>query len=288
MKSKKIVKIILLTVVIIIITATFTFFYGNWMKQIPLIEKGRFENEITVPEGWSVWQIGEMLAKDKRVKNIKDEQEFWFRYQDTEGFLFPDTYRIFQDAGAEEIILKMKSNFLGRINKLEEVQELNNGREFSNFEEAASNKILREKIIIASIVEREAKKEEDRAKIAGIYYNRLNNGMELEADPTVQYGRDRLFLEKNPSANLSSNDFESWEPINKNDYQSVKSPYNTYLFSGLPPGPICNPGLASIKAALNPEKHDFYYFFNLRDGSAIYSRTKEEHDKNKIKYSMER
>jgi UPF0755 protein len=91
--------------------------------------------------------------------------------------------------------------------------------------------------------------------------------MKLDADPTVQYAKG------------------SWDPITQNDYYDVISPYNTYLNSGLPPGPISNPGIASIRAAINPEKHNYYYFFHLKDGTTIYSETLEEHNSNLNKYS---
>jgi len=89
--------------------------------------------------------------------------------------------------------------------------------------------------------------------------------MKLDADPTVQYAKG------------------NWEVLKVSDYSSTKSPYNTYLNKGLPPSPICNPGLASIKAAVNPEEHDYLYFLTKNDGTVLYAKTLEEHNANKKK-----
>jgi UPF0755 protein len=117
-------------------------------------------------------------------------------------------------------------------------------------------------------VEREAKKEEDRPLIASVYLNRLKKGMKLEADPTIQYAKG------------------NWQPITEAEYHSVDSPYNTYRYAGLPPGPIANPGLASILAVLQPAKTDFLYFFHTKSGETIYSMTNAEHEKKKQKYLL--
>jgi UPF0755 protein len=160
-----------------------------------------------------------------------------------EGYLFPDTYTFPVNTSSQDIIQVMKRNFEGKTRDL---------------------KPNLETMVLASIIEREAKYDEDRAEIASVYLNRLRTGMRLEADPTVQYAKG------------------SWESITSTDYHSVFSPYNTYLHAGLPPGPICNPGLASIQAASNPSKTDYFYFLTTRDGHAVFSKTFEEH-KRKIR-----
>ena len=121
-------------------------------------------------------------------------------------------------------------------------------------------------VIIASIVEREAKKDADRPIIAGVYLNRLNSNIKLDADPTIQYAKG------------------SWAAISVSDYQNVNSPYNTYLHAGLPPGPICNPGLKSIEATLSPTDTTYFYFLTTPDGQAIYSSTLAEQNANIKKY----
>lgn len=219
----------------------------NWnFAQIAVhLSKGLVaEKRITIPEGFSFWQIGDVLEKE----GVVQKEEWGKKAKEKEGFLFPDTYRFKAKASAEEVIEKMEENFKSRTKEL---------------------RPSREQVILASIVEREAKKDEDRAKIAGVFQNRLNAGMFLEADPTVQYAKGRF------------------EPITKSDYTEVKSPYNTYLNKGLPPGPIANPGLKSLEAAIKPANVPYFYFFHLQDSSTIYSKTKEEHNQNKIKYARE-
>ena len=200
-----------------------------------LFHEGKvIENLVRIPEGWRLTQIDAFLAE----KGIIKKGELTKISSADEGYLFPDTYRFVLDVTPEEIRSMMIDNFNKKTDGL---------------------KISSQDIIIASIVEREAKFDEDRPKIAGIYLNRLAKGMKLEADPTVQYAKG------------------SWEPITVSDYTSVQSPYNTYLHEGLPPGPICNPGLKSIEAVLHPEKSDYLYFFHQTDGHAVYSKTLEEH-----------
>lgn len=196
---------------------------------------------VTIPEGWRVTQIDEELAK-KKVINAGDLTKI---ASADEGYLFPDTYRFLPNSDPHEIKKEMMDNFKKKT---------------------AGLNVTRQTIILASIVEREAKFDEDRPKIAGVYLNRLEKNMKLEADPTIQYAKG------------------SWEPIKLSDYKNVISPYNTYLNQGLPPGPICNPGLKSIEAVLYPQKDDYLYFFHKSDGHAVYSTTAEEHAENLKKY----
>ncbi|MCL5406998.1 MAG: endolytic transglycosylase MltG [Patescibacteria group bacterium] len=193
------------------------------------------EDIITIPEGWRVTQIDDFLTQKKIIQKGTLLQIA----SANEGFLFPDTYRFMPNTKPEEIRQEMLDNFNQKTTDL---------------------KVTRENIILASIVEREAKFDEDRAKIAGVYLNRLAQNMKLQADPTVQYAKG------------------SWDPITVSDYKNVNSPYNTYQNLGLPPGPICNPGIKSIEAALHPEKSDYLYFFHKSDGHAVFSTTLQEHE----------
>lgn len=195
------------------------------------------EYYVTIPEGWRVTQIDAQLG----AKGIINAGEFTRIAASDEGNLFPDTYRFLPKTDPKIIRETMLENFEKKT--------------------AAMN-VTQQTIIIASIVEREAKFDEDRPKIAAVYLNRLKVGMKLEADPTVQYAKG------------------SWDPITLSDYQDVFSSYNTYLHEGLPPGAICNPGLKSIEAVLNPASVDYYYFFHKKDGRAVYSKTLEEHESN--------
>lgn len=208
----------------------------NLIDIATLIHEGKVEEYlVTIPEGWRVKQIDDDLA----AKDIIQKGDLTKIATANEGYLFPDTYRLLKDITAEQIKNLMMENFKKKT---------------------AGMKITPQTIILASIIEREAKFDEDRPKIAGVYLNRLDIGMRLEADPTIQYGKG------------------SWDPIAVADYKNFESPYNTYLHAGLPPGPICNPGLKSIEAVLFPQKDGFLYFFTGADGHAVFSKTLEEQE----------
>ena len=206
-----------------------------------LVEGKSKEFLVTIPEGWRVTQIDALLADRKIIK----AGEFTKVASSDEGYLFPDTYKIPLDAKPEDIRDLMTTNFK---------------------KQTEEKKVDNQAIIIASIVEREAKFDDDRAKIAGVYLSRLDIGMRLEADPTIQYGKG------------------SWDAIKLSDYKNFISPYNTYLIDGLPPSPICNPGLESILAVANPVKDGSLFFFHKTDGYAVYSKTMAEHEANLQKY----
>lgn len=207
-----------------------------------LFHEGKIkEYLVTIPEGWRVSQIDEELDKRKIIQ----KGEFLKVASASEGYLFPDTYRFSLNITPAEIKKELTDNFQKKT---------------------AGLNITPPIITLASVVEREAKFDEDRPKIAGVYLNRLEKGMRLEADPTIQYGKG------------------SWLPISAADYKNFQSSYNTYLHDGLPPGPICNPGLKSIEAVLFPQKDGYLYFFHKADGHAVYSRTLEEHQANLQKY----
>lgn len=171
-----------------------------------------------------------------------------------EGFLFPNTYEVFLDASEHEIIDKMLAQFDQVFTK----------ERYDRAEELGMS--MYEIIILASIIEREAVVPEDRPVIAGVFYNRLRIGMPLQSCATVQY----ILGEQKPV--LSEQDTQ------------IDSPYNTYLINGLPPTPICSPGLLSIDAALWPTKSDYLYFLAKGDGSHVFSITYDEHLRNKAKY----
>lgn len=227
------------------------------------------EQTITIPEGWRLEEIGSLLEKN----TIVSQAEFLaaarydpVRYtlpsgmtletnQTLEGLLFPDTYRFAYGVTSKEIVKTMLDNFRTRTADLQPTYD---------------------QVILASIVEREAKLDTDRPAIAGVYVNRLNNTMKLDADPTVQYGNDNL-----AAATSSPATYDWWQPITAAEYQTVQSPYNTYLTGGLPPTPIAVPGLASLEAAVHPSSHTYYYFLHTADGATLYARTAEEHAANK-------
>ncbi|MCL4487546.1 MAG: endolytic transglycosylase MltG [Chloroflexi bacterium] len=179
-----------------------------------------------------------------------------------EGFLFPDTYNVPIDATNDAIFTLILGTFDERVtDKLRQ-------------EASAANLTLYDVITLASIVEREAVVPSERPTIASVYLNRLKKKMYLEADPTVQYS-----LGFQPATG------QWWKSgLTLDQYHQINSPYNTYLHPGLPPGPICNPSLASIQAVVEPDRTDYYYFLAKGDGSHVFAKTYEEHQQNMIKY----
>ncbi|HLZ48275.1 MAG TPA: endolytic transglycosylase MltG [Candidatus Limnocylindria bacterium] len=172
-----------------------------------------------------------------------------------EGFLFPDTYFLRPDATADQIIDTLLDNF-----------ETKAGPTLRGA--AADRKVaIYDMVKLASIVEREAHDRKESPTIAGVYQHRLDIGMKLDADPTVQYAKG------------------DWGELSLDDLK-IDSPYNTYLNPGLPPTPIANPGLAALQAAARPEQTDFLYFVAKDDGSGdhAFARTIEEQEANRVKY----
>lgn len=212
---------------------------------------------VTIPEGWRTEQIASRLAEKKVVKY----DDFIQAAKSSEGYLFPDTYEFKSDVTAAEIVQTMTANFSKRT---------------------AGLNITLDTLKLASIIEREAKFDADRPKIARVYLNRLDHNMKLEADPTVQYAKDSLVYSR--SSIVDREKFEFWGKITSSDYLNVQSLYNTYIYLGLPPAPICNPGLKSILGALNPDTNDYFYFLQTPDGKTYYAQTAAEHEANKKKY----
>lgn len=189
---------------------------------------------LTIIEGWRITQIADYIQNEKKLTNVAD---FAAKAAGLEGYLFPDTYDVRVDISSDALIKLMRDNFT---------------------QKTAGLKLTPETVILASIVEREAQSQSDRAPIAGVYSNRIKIGMKLDADPTVQYAKG------------------SWKMITRDDYRNTISPYNTYLNEGWPPGPICSPGLAALQAAANPANHDYLFFFHAQ-GQTHFSKTLTEH-----------
>lgn len=219
--------------------------------------------QVTVPEGFTTKQIDARLTKIGLIE--KDElinfdidkiQDTKYKIQDIsfEGFLFPDTYKFRKGSSVEDIVIKMLDNFDRKID------------EDLRVEIQKQNKTIFEIIILASIIQNEALTDKEMPILAGIFYNRLDIGLALQSDVTINYITGK---------NLR-------QPTLRDI--SIDSPYNTYLHKGLPPGPISNPGLSAIKAAIYPEKTDYLYFLHPLNSSAVFSRTFEEHKMNKAKY----
>jgi len=228
------------------------------------------EEKITIIEGWRINQISDYLESKAIIEKSDDfinqaiDLSLWQDKYDflkdlsnknsLEGFLFPDTYQIYKETDIETIISKTLDNFQTKINPFKEVIDKN---EMS----------LLEIVILASIVEKEARGEENMRLVADVYLKRLeNNTMRLQSDPTVNYVTGK------------STD----RPTLEDTY--IDSLYNTYRNDGLPPGPICNPSLTAIKAVLDPLENEYYYFINTSEGEMVYARNFEEHQRNREKY----
>lgn len=226
------------------------------------------EITITIPEGWSLNDI-ELhferlgLFTKERFQRAAVMQPTYGDFQilshledDTilDGYLFPDTYRIFEDSTPESIVRRMLTNFQRRITD-EMLVEI-----------ASQDRSLHDVLTLASIVQEEANDAEQMAAVAGVFWNRLRDGIRLESDATVNYVL---------GTNKRQPTFADTE---------VDHPYNTYENNGLPPGPIGNPGIEAIRAAINPADHDYYFFLHPTDGRIILSRTFDEHLANKSRY----
>lgn len=241
------------------------------------LQQNRFAgSKITIVEGWRAAEIADLLQKRGIAKRAEfmalvDGAGFEADFlrgrplgASLEGYLFPDTYRVPPDIAATEIVQEMLKNFGQRFNQTMREQA------------AKSGLSIHEVVTIASIIEREAVVSEERPIIASVYLNRLKSGMRLDADPTVQYAV--------AGTNAGEGMGDYWKKdLTVADLQ-VDSPYNTYRYTGLPPGPIANPGLASIKAVIEPATTDYLYFVASGNGSHVFARTLEEHNQNVVKY----
>lgn len=211
-------------------------------------ETGSTDLRITIPEGYTREQMAKLFAA--KFANF-DSAEFLDLTQALEGYLFPDTYLFDADASAEDVIAKMTQNFEFRTKDL-----------FAwKTEEEISNIVT-----MASILEEEGKALEDKRIIAGILEKRIKIGMRLQVDATFLYINGKTTYE------LTTADLQ------------VDSPYNTYKYAGLPPGPISSPGLISIQAAMNPDDRGYLYYLTDTKGNFYYANTHDEHVANKRKY----
>ena len=208
--------------------------------------------KVTIPEGYRTEQIGKLLA----TKKIVDYNSFMAEAKQYDGKLFPDTYFLSPDNSVKEIVSMMTDNFKEKTNELN---------------------LSQEDLIVASIVEREATDDADRALIAGIYKNRIKKGMKLESDPTVRYALDDELLKTMTADEVVTFDFWKQKVI-LSQVRSFKSPYNTYYVTGVPAGPICNPGLKSIEDTINSQDSNYLYFLSDSSGKIYPSETLEQHN----------
>lgn len=210
---------------------------------------------ITIPEGKRAEEIADILKE-----SLPTYHESW-REQliANEGYLFPDTYLVPKDATVDSVISLLRNTFDAKYAEVENTAGLSQ----------------EEIVVIASMIEREANTDPEKYIISGVMQNRLGDGMALQIDATIQYAKGYSLSRKT-----------WWAPVTLAEYQSVKSPYNTYLAPGLPPGPIANPGLEALKAAASPENTDYYYYIHDGTGQIRYARTIDEHNNNIRRYGL--
>lgn len=243
--------------------------YSN-SEILDILISGKIYNDgikVTIPEGSTYKEVIKYLTKAKLGKAevyeelINNPKDFYEKYPflneeditTLEGFLYPETYYFDEDISEKEVISSMLKRFSEVYTK--ELKE----------KQVKMGLTLQEVVNMASIIEKEAVKDIDRPKIAGVFYNRIDIGMPLQSDATIQY----IFEERKKIVSYSD--------------LKIDSPYNSYLNKGLPPTPISSPGIKSIEAALDPEDNDYLYFVATVEGGNNYSKTYDEH----LKYVKE-
>ena len=215
--------------------------------------------KFTLPEGYSIYQAAELLeqkgyfTKDEFLGKCRDKallSRLGLNEATAEGYLYPATYNLSRGGGEELLIEQMVEKFNKVYDSIQAVSR------FSRHEI----------VTLASIIEKEAISADEKPLISSVFHNRLRIGMPLQSDPTAVYGV-RAFSGK----------------VSKEDIQR-NSPYNTYLNKGLPPGPIGNPGIDAVIAAMNPAKSDFLYFVARQDGTHQFSRNLADHNRAVVRY----
>lgn len=220
-----------------------------------LLEGKTFKRAITVPEGLSSWQIVNLLNSAGELKGDKITKV------PSEGVLLPDTWHYERDDTRLDILKRMNTSMAKTLNDL-----------WPKREKDLPIKSKKEALILASIVEKETGVSSERRRVAGVFINRLNKGMLLQTDPTVIYALTKGKIQTGGKGPLGRR-------LLLKDLK-VDSPYNTYRYGGLPPGPIANPGKAAIEAVLNPEKHNYFYFVADGTGGHVFGKNLAEHNRN--------
>jgi UPF0755 protein len=227
-----------------------------------------FVHMVTVPEGWTMFEIAAELDKQgicsredflAAARDPSPISDLAPQAQSLEGFLFPSKYEFTRHTSCEQIAKRMVGNFRA-------VWEILAPSGSPSFPERLT---LIQVVTLASLVERETPNAEERPLVAGVFYNRLRRDYPLQCDPTVQYAME---LAGHTEKIVRSGDLR------------IDSPYNTYEHRGLPPGPIANPGEASLRAALEPAKTDYMYFVANYQGGHFFSQTLAEHNRNVVRY----
>lgn len=222
--------------------------------------------QITIPEGFNLYEIGELLERNNITKkesfisrafDPKVIKKLGFNVNSLEGYLFPETYFFEKNISDDDILKKIVGTFKEKVMTREIMADVKQ-----------SNLSFHKIVTLASLIEKETGKDEERSIISAVFHNRLKINMRLQCDPTV------IYAIKDFDGNIRKKDLE------------IDSPYNTYRYAGLPPGPIANPGLNSIKTALHPAKVNYLYFVAKKNGEHKFSLTLKEHNKAVLKYQL--
>lgn len=269
-KSKKIWIFLLVLVIIILGAACWIFKVKQEERERAAVKKQQERTvRVTIPEGYTV-ELAAQRLEDKNVckaeeflKAANDLSGYSYEWLDSipkkakityklQGFLFPDTYEVYKNTDAEKIVSMMLKNFDSKWKQISK--------------DSKSKLTVYELVTLASVVEREAKVDTEYAKISGVIYNRLDKKMRLQVDATVLYP-------------LTGGKYNKKRTLYKD--LEVDSPYNTYKYQGLPEGPICNPGINALKAAVDPQKHSYLYYHTDESGKGthIFSETFSQHEK---------
>jgi len=223
---------------------------------VKLSKGGVTDYWIKILEGLRVEELNNIFPDDSSIKSI----DFIKATKIKEGYIFPDSYLIPQYFTLDQVLSTIQSNF---------------DKKFAQAKIGAINTRMTDKqiLVLASIIEHEARTLKVKQGVSGVLINRLNANMPLQSDVTVQYARD--------SKNKPD---KYWEDLSAADIKSTISPYNTYLNAGLPPAPICNPGYDSLYAAFHPTESDYLYYLTGTDNQMHYAKTFEEHKSNIANY----
>lgn len=246
------------------------YIFKNGMTYFEILDKlkrgGNGEQKlVTIQEG--IWQhklaklLSEQLDLDeKKIMELSVDKNFLsdlgINAKTLEGYLLPETYYFHIGSNEENVLIKLHY----------EMEKLFDDKALKQMEVLGMSK--HEILTMASIIDGESNHVDEFKRISGVYYNRLKKGMPLQADPTVQY----LIRERKRNNRVLYKDLE------------INSPYNTYKYTGLPPGPINNPGKSAVEAALYPEEHDYYFFVASGRGDHVFAKTNREHSLNVSKY----
>lgn len=238
---------------------------------------GRIQIRLLIPEGFSRFEIAERLEEfgicsaEEFLEASEDRSllaSYGVEANDAEGYLFPDTYEFDDQTKPRRVVERMLANWTRRYEELQE--------QYATQLAALDGWTTHDLITLASIVEKEAAVPSERARIAGVFWNRLKSKRflprrRLQADPTVQYGCVAA-----PEAAPSCASYDG--RITRAMLDDPDNPYNTYRHSGLPPGPISNPGKATIAAVIDPEQHGYFYFVARGSGRHHFSKTLRQHN----------